>query len=64
MTNAEADAQLMTCLNCRYLELDPSTDTWYCDNLDAMDIPDDLEEDLMEDYADRCGCFEQKPDDT
>lgn len=55
-----------TCFNCKYLELQPITDNWlqvgkveyYCNNVNAMDIPDYLDEDCMEDYADKCGCFE------
>jgi ABC-type Zn uptake system ZnuABC Zn-binding protein ZnuA len=57
---------LPNCLNCKYLGSDPVTDTYlrvgdinyWCDNENVIEVPEDLNPDLMEEYPDACESFE------
>lgn len=54
------------CMDCKYLGSQPVTDTWlrvgdadyWCDNEDVIEVPEDLEPDLMGCYPDMCKKFE------
>jgi hypothetical protein len=57
-----------TCFNCKYLESSPGVDffdrvgdvNYYCNNENVVEVPEGLDQDLMEIYPDQCKRFERK----
>ena len=56
------------CHDCIYLGSEPVTDNWlrsgdvnyWCENEHVTEVPEDLEEDFMEDYPDKCNRFKHR----